>query len=138
MEAPECKTLLRETKVSSLLAMKAAAGKPLIWLGSRATVGELVSVSQLLCGATTIPKFACFVARQRHLPVPAPAVTVDVQLDTLSSHGILSAPIFVSDETPSPECLLGFLDVWTVLSAFLTSLPPGALHVCMQHMITIW
>jgi hypothetical protein len=134
MEAPECKTLLRETKVSSLLAMKAAAGKPLIWLGSRATVGELVSVSQLLCGATNILKIACFVPTSR----PAPAVTVDVQLDTLSSHGILSAPIFVSDETPSPECLLGFLDVWTVLSAFLTSLPPGALHVCMQHMITIW
>lgn len=52
-------------------------------------------------------------------------------LELLSSHGILSAPVFsVNPATgavgkPSIGTLLGFVDVWAVLVAFLQSLPPG-------------
>lgn len=51
-------------------------------------------------------------------------------LELLSSHGILSAPVFTANddgvvEQPSFGTLLGFVDVWAVLVAFLQSLPPG-------------
>jgi hypothetical protein len=51
-------------------------------------------------------------------------------LELLSSHGILSAPVFTANadgvvENPSIGTLLGFVDVWAVLVAFLQSLPAG-------------
>ena len=51
-------------------------------------------------------------------------------LELLSSHGILSAPVFTANaegvvEKPGIGTLLGFVDVWAVLVAFLQSLPAG-------------
>jgi hypothetical protein len=53
-------------------------------------------------------------------------------LELLSSHGILSAPVFTANadgvvEKPGIGTLLGFVDVWAVLVAFLQSLPAGEL-----------
>lgn len=52
-------------------------------------------------------------------------------LELLSSNSILSAPVFAADDAgvvqkPSIGTLLGFVDVWAVLVAFLQSLPAGA------------
>lgn len=49
-------------------------------------------------------------------------------LELLSSHSILSAPVFAAGASdgaaqPSIGTLLGFVDVWAVLVAFLQSLP---------------
>jgi hypothetical protein len=54
-------------------------------------------------------------------------------LELLSSHGILSAPVFTANadgvvEKPTIGTLLGFVDVWSVLVAFLQSLPAGMLR----------
>ena len=51
-------------------------------------------------------------------------------LELLSSHGILSAPVFTANdagvvENPNMGTLLGFVDVWAVLVAFLQTLPAG-------------
>lgn len=53
-------------------------------------------------------------------------------LELLSSHGILSAPVFTANtdgavDKPGIGTLLGFVDVWAVLVAFLQSLPAGEL-----------
>lgn len=70
---------------------------------------------------------------KREKPLVGVSHTADVGtvLDTLSKHGVLSAPIFVSEQggtefTPSVSTLVGFVDVWAVLSAFLQSLPAAA------------
>jgi hypothetical protein len=70
---------------------------------------------------------------KRAKPLVGVSHTADVGLvlDTLSKHGVLSAPIFVSEQggtefTPSVSTLVGFVDVWAVLSAFLQSLPAAA------------
>lgn len=49
-------------------------------------------------------------------------------LELLSKHSILSAPVFAAGASdgaaqPSIGTLLGFVDVWAVLVAFLQSLP---------------
>lgn len=57
-------------------------------------------------------------------------VTIGTVLETLSEHGLLSAPIFIADEegniNPSLKTLIGFVDTWTVLAAFLQSLGGSA------------
>jgi hypothetical protein len=55
-------------------------------------------------------------------------------LELLSSNGILSAPVFTANadgvvEKPTIATLLGFVDVWSVLVAFLQSLPAGKSHL---------
>lgn len=53
-------------------------------------------------------------------------VNIGTVLETLSEHGLLSAPVFISDGEgtihPSVATLIGFVDTWTVLAAFLQSL----------------
>jgi hypothetical protein len=82
---------------------------------------------------------------KREKPLVGVAHTVDVGtvLDTLSKHGVLSAPIFVSEQggtefTPLVGTLVGFVDVWAVLSAFLQSLPAaaGARQQCSSSSLT--
>lgn len=69
---------------------------------------------------------------RRDKPLVSVAHTEDVGtvLELLSQHSILSAPVFVTDAqgntNPSVNSLIGFVDVWTVLSAFLQSLPAAA------------
>lgn len=53
-------------------------------------------------------------------------VDIGTVLETLSQHGLLSAPIFISDNEgaihPSLATLIGFVDTWTVLAAFIQAL----------------
>jgi len=66
------------------------------------------------------------VIKSRPLVFLGHQVNVGTVLETLSSQGILSAPVFITDSegntSPTLDTLIGFVGCWDVLSAFLQSL----------------
>lgn len=66
------------------------------------------------------------VIKSRPLVFLGHQVNVGTVLETLSSQGILSAPVFITDSegntSPKLDTLIGFVGCWEVLSAFLQSL----------------
>jgi len=89
--------------------------------------GEMSDIKTLLTG-TPIKA----VLPERPLVYLGHTASIGDVLELLSSHGILSAPVFTANdagvvEKPTIGTLLGFVDVWAVLVAFLQSLPTGAL-----------